>query len=670
MKIAKHLLKPLAEKGDEMEDRNHFATLDRDEIGSQIFKRIEAFHEHLMTSGRKRLLEKSYFQYYRAIDTLGSSFRSGESDEFENISVNHYRNLLQHLLVMTTSQRPAFEPKAVNSDSKSAAQVILADGLLDYYMREKKVERHIKQAVETCLWSGEGWVSLGWDTSEGNEYAAQDGKILKDGDIVIKNFAPPNVIYDFNLENINDADWYITIEYRNRWEVGAKYRKQEEAILNLGSPDFIYKASSGFAYSSAQDSDLIAVMTFYHRPTLSVPGGRLIELVSEDIILIDTPLPYRRIPLTRVVPYDQAGTPFGYTTGFDLLPLQETYDSLSSIVVTNISTFGVQNVAVPAGHNLTVDEISGGLNLLEFDPQLGPPQPLQLTATSPETYNYMTAIEKSMETISGVNSVSRGNPEASLKSGAALALVQSMALQFSSHLQSNYAALLEDVGTLIIDILKEYASTPRVSTIVGKSNRNLMKDWTKEDLSNIQRVVVDMGNPLTRTTAGRVNLAEQLMNAQMVKNPEQFLQVLSTGRLEPVVEGQQAELLLIKNENEDLGDGKEVEAILTDEHHLHITEHKSVLASTDARRDAALLARVLGHIQQHIDLLKDADPVTLQLLGQQPVPAEMPPGAPGVPDIEGLDPVSPVEKEKPKLPKMPENPLTGDRFNAITGGLI
>jgi len=661
----------------DMEDRNHFATLDRDEIGAQIFKRVEGFQEYLMTSGRRRLLERSYFQYYRAMDSFGSTYRSGESDEFENVSVNHYRNLLQHLLVMTTSQRPAFEPKAVNSDSKSAAQVVLADGLLDYYMREKKVERHIKQAVETCLWSGEGWVALGWDTSEGNEYAAQDGEILKDGDIVIKNFAPPNVIYDFNLENINDSDWFITIEYRNRWEVGAKYKKHEKAILNIGSPDFIYKSNSSLGYSSAQDSDLIAVLTFYHRPTLSVPGGRLIELVSEDIILIDTPLPYSKIPLTRVVPYEQSGTPFGYTTGFDLLPLQETFDGLSATVITNISTFGVQNVAVPTGHNLTVDEIAGGLNLLEFDPQLGPPQPLQLTATSPETYNYMTAIEKSMETISGVNSVSRGNPEASLKSGAALALVQSMALQFSSHLQSNYASLLEDVGTMIIDILKEYASTPRVSTIVGKSNRNLMKDWTKEDLSNIQRVVVDMGNPLTRTTAGRVNLAEQLLQAGMVKNHEQFLQVLSTGRLEPIVEGQQAELILIKNENEDLADGKEVEAILTDEHHLHILEHKSVLASTDARNDPDLLGRVLGHIQQHIDLLKDADPVTLQLLGQQPAPAEMPPGAPGAepppgaaPDIEGLDATPAIEKEKPRLPNMPENPMTGERFNAITGGLI
>ena len=52
-----------------------------------------------------------------------------------------------------------------------------------------------------------------------------------------------------------------------------------------------------------------------------------------------------------------------------------------------------------------------------------------------------------METLSGVNSVARGNPEASLQSGTALAMVQSQALQFMSGLQQSYIQLIEDVGT-------------------------------------------------------------------------------------------------------------------------------------------------------------------------------------------------------------------------------
>ena len=280
-----------------------------------------------------------------------------------------------------------------------------------------------------------------------------------------------------------------------------------------------------------------------------------------------------------------------------------------------------------------------------------------------------------METLSGVNSVSRGNPEASLKSGAALALVQSMAIQFASGLQASYAALLEDVGTGIINILQEYASTPRVSMIAGKSNRSLMKQWTKEDLSTISRVIVDMGNPLNRTTAGKVNMAEQLIQAQLIKNPDQYLQVINTGRLEPLTEGVVSENLYIKNENEDMQAGKEARAIWTDQHALHIMEHKTLLANAEARKDPALLERVFSHIQDHIELLQTTPPENLMMTGQQPLPNPemmMEEGAAGPPELgENMAANNPTLKEASNvgLPQMPKNPLTGEQFNQATGGL-
>ncbi len=73
---------------------------------------------------------------------------------------------------------------------------------------------------------------------------------------------------------------------------------------------------------------------------------------------------------------------------------------------------------------------------------------------SQETRDFIAMLEKTMETISGVNAVARGNPDPNLRSGNALALIQSMTLQFMSGLQQSYVAMIEDVGTGIIDILK------------------------------------------------------------------------------------------------------------------------------------------------------------------------------------------------------------------------
>jgi hypothetical protein len=262
-----------------------------------------------------------------------------------------------------------------------------------------------------------------------------------------------------------------------------------------------------------------------------------------------------------------------------------------------------------------------------------------------------------------------------LKSGAALALVQSMAIQFSQNLQQSYARLVEDVGTGTIKILQTYASVPRVAAIAGKSNRPLMKQFTGEDLNGINRVMVDMGNPMTRTTAGKVNLADALAERNMIDNPDQYIQVVTTGRLEPVIEGKQAELLLIKSENEELADGIAQIAIVTDRHDQHILEHKTVLANPDVRRDpqsTAILQATLNHIQEHVNFLKTTDPVLLQLLKEQSfAPPPAPPQGAASPG-QMLNAQNPVIQQAAnvKQPNMPQPPHGTDPNSAaiIQGG--
>jgi hypothetical protein len=227
---------------------------------------------------------------------------------------------------------------------------------------------------------------------------------------------------------------------------------------------------------------------------------------------------------------------------------------------------------------------------------------------------------QSAETISGVNSVTRGNPEASLKSGTALALVQSMSLQYISGLQQSYVKLIEDVGTAIVQILKDFATTPKVITLVGKNNRPLLKEFTGEQISAINRVVVDVGNPLARTTAGRVQMAEQMLQMNLIKSPEQYFQVINTGKIETLFEGEMNELLLIKSENEQMLEGKDVLVSPLDKHRLHINEHKAVLSDPDLRRDPELVRIVLDHIEKHLNALRETDPALLQLVGEQPLP--------------------------------------------------
>lgn len=654
----------------------YWASLPETEIADEILDRVDKYYKYLSYSGRLDLYRRSWAYYYRPRLTGARLNATGEQGELTALSVNHYRNLLLHLETMTTQVKPSFEPRAVNSDVKSMSQTILANGLLDYYMREKLLERNIKRGVKDCLIFGEGFVQAEWDATLGEVYGrTQTGATIYQGDIKYTNYMPIDVIRDFTKVSSDQDDWYILRSFQNKFTLAAKFPDLRKDILE-DSIDMLELARTTTLNSLAlEESDNVMVYTLLHRPTPALPQGRYVTVLDNGTVMLNGPIPYKHTHVYRIAPDEEAGTIFGFTVGFDLLSMQEGIDILYSTAMSNQATFGVQNVLVPKGHDISTSQMAGGMNVMEYDPKIGKPEALNLTATPPEIFNFMNMIEKLMETVSGVNSVARGNPEASLKSGAALALVQSMAIQFSMGLQQSYAQLVSNLGTGTIDILKEFASVPRVAMITGKSNRPLMKEFVGEDLSSINRVLVDMGNPMTNTVAGRVNLAEQLLSKNLIDDPDQYITVITTGKWEPAIQGKQSETLLIKAENEGLSEGRPQRAIATDNHIQHINEHKIVLANTEIRQtpDDPIVKVTLDHIQDHINQLRNVDPTLLALIHQHslqlpppaPPPQENKIAGPSVVSNE-LNATNPVTQQAANvhMPQMPKPPAGADQRSA------
>jgi hypothetical protein len=662
----------------------YFAAMNSDDLCSELMKKTDNYYKYLQESGRMSIWRRSYEAYYRNIFRGGKMNRAGNEGEYTTININHLRNLVQHLINMTTQQLPALIPQSANSDYRSMAETIVASGILDYYLNEKSMMSYADIAVEDCLIFGEAYVAVEWDTSEGEEYGANTdtGQIYKTGDIVFQNFTPMDVIVDFAQPDPFHHNWKITRQYKTKFDIAEKYPAHKDKIIQQHLDDSRLR-DQRIGMMTLQQTDLIPIYTFYHKRTPAMPNGRLMIYLTSETWLFDGPLPYNDIPLYRVAAAEHRGTCFGFTLVFDLLPVQEGVDGLHSTIITNQSNYGVQNIAVPRGSGISVQQLAGGLNLIQYDPKQGKPEGLNLTNTPPEIFKYLEMLEMIMETLSGVNSVARGNPQASLKSGAALALVQSMAIQFNNGLQKAYAKLWSDLGTATINLLKRFPQTKRNIVISGKNNRSFIKEFQKDDLKNINRVTVDLGNPLTRTTAGKVNMADNLLERGLIKEPEQYLEVLQTGSIEPVYEGPRSEKMLIRSENENMMEGIAAQAVATDQHSLHIQEHKTVIASPESRQAPNIVQVVLSHIGEHINLLRNTDPGLLMSIGQQPMPPlpppqpqpQQPPAPPpqgkGQPPGEIINPESPeaTAVDKVHLPTMPKNPLTGNKFNPVTGGL-
>lgn len=665
------------------QDKNttYFAAKEAKETAAILLQKSFSFYNYLNANAYLQKLQKMWRAYHGAYaDDLGFGHQvsfTGEQGELAQLPVNHFRNIARHTFNMITSNRPVMEARAINTDYKSLAQTYLANGILDYYMREKKLEECLKNAAEMAIVLGAGFVKLEWNATAGElyDFDPDTGEPNFEGEIEFSNLSPFDVVVDGTKESW-DHDWIIVRTFQNRYDLAAKYPEYADKIKSIPSKN--QSAVYRLAVWSNDDTDDVPVYEFYHRKSEAMPEGRYMLFLDSEIVLLDAKLPYRTVPIFRIAPGNIMGTPYGYSDMFDIFPIQEALNSLYSTILTNQNAFGVQNLFVPRGADININSLEGAMNIIEGNAK---PEPLNLTETPTEVFKFLELLIQSAETVSGINSVARGNPEASLQSGTALALVQSMALQFISGLQQSYVKLVEDTGTALINILKDFATAPKVVALVGKNNRTYLKEFTGEDITAISRVVVDVGNPLSRTIAGRVQMADQLLQMKLLKSPEQYFQVLNTGRLDVTFEGEMTQLLLIKRENEQLLEGRKPIAVATDSHRLHITEHSAVLGDPDLREDINLLKNVQDHIQEHLDKLRDTDPDLLMLIGEQPLnpPAQQAPPGPQMPPqgaVQGNpmpDMMSPAQGqvvpgeqiqgpgvqnvENPGLPKVPASAL-------------
>jgi hypothetical protein len=622
---------------------SYWANQAPDDLVGDLYKRVANYYSQLQSNGHYEKIRKAYNQYY-GLGEYDSTVvhESGEQGELLRVRINKLRAILNHVLVLVTQNRPALKAVAVNSDVASLMGAKLGETLIDYYMSTRDIEAILKHAAELALVTSRGYVVMDWDPSQGNEYGATaDGQVVYDGDVLARAKSALDVAYDIYSE---DPVWYVVIDRVNKYDLAAQYPEKAEKIVQL--QDSTYDQID-FPFFDHMENDLIYRYQLRHKRTPAVPQGRLLEFLDGEIWLTDGPLPYKDMLVFPTQPGKVGGLSLGYTPAFDLLSVGDVYNSVLSAIVTNVDTFGVNNVWTPAGSNLQINQLAGGLNHLESDVK---PEAVNLSQMPPEMFNVVNMVDEIFANLSGINEVVQGTPQASLRSGEALALVAAQAVAYNSGLQQSYVNLAIRVGDGILGLLKEYATTPRLIAIVGQKNRSMARTFSGANLEGIDRVIVEPVNAVTKTTAGKMEIANQLLQQGLIKSPEEYLTLLQTGRPDSMLDGVVTESLLIQQENEFLRDGAmPVMAVLTDDHARHIKGHKEVLSDPYLRTDPAVVERTLAHIQEHINL--GTSPMYMQiapLLMEQPIQPMMgPPGAspmaPGQPPMAEPMPAMPEE---------------------------
>ena len=604
-------------------ENKYWAQAEIAEIAAKIEEKYEEYKQWMTTTGYSDRIQASYNRFY-GFDNEGTLRITRDDNEVAQISVNHFKSLLKRLHVLCTENKVAYQPRAKSSDTKSQVESDLAKGIVEYYSDEKQMSATLSEAVLTALIMLESWVHCEWSLSEGYELTTDGQQIIKTGDQTFKAYSPFDVAR--STTDIS-SPWVILRQKVNKYDEATLHPEFEAEILASSVAyditDLNYQSTQ-----TNQDDDYTYKYILYHARTPAMPYGRHTEIIANQVVA-DDQLKYEKLPLFNLKAGSVLSTSFADSPSIDLLPLQEALNAILSGTLTNNLNNTVQLI-YSADPNLVTRKLSDGQTLVT---STTPPQALNLTGSSAENYKMIDLLVQHQQLLSGVNDIARGAGNPSVKTSGGQALYIATALQFISDLQKNYAALASEVATCLVSNIQKFASEEMTAYITGSSKKGQIKKFKAQDLMDIERISVDLGNPLTQSLAGRRELLTDMMQMGAVKDPRVIISFLATGNLDQATEDEFSDALLIRDENEQIKRGEKPQALIFDNHSEHIVNHKKVFSSPEARNNPQLLENGLAHIQSHIDLMKQVPPELAAALSGQPLPPPKP--MPAAPPVQG-----------------------------------
>ena len=648
----------------------YWANLEGQKLSDAMKERMDKYDRYIEGIGRIERLRKSWEFMNGLTEGANGLRRGGKAGELVRISVGNYRAFANNIHVLLTQAKSYFECQAENMDFKSQVECVLGKSIVDYYNDEAKIGAKFSQGVLTTLGFGEYFLELDWDESKGREFARNPatGKMERGGDITARSHNSLNVARDTYAKSSEHTKWYVIRDYLDKYELAATYPEHSQWILEQKGPGLDSLRTSSMIYQKLKNpegdtGDNVEVLKLYHDKTkvcdqgveaLSI-GGRLIFKMTLDEH-------YGELPVKRLCAGDIEGTFLPYSPLWDLIPLCEAADFLTTAAITNAMNLAFTNIW-SQDPNLKMEQLTTAMGKVTSATK---PEALNLAQNSPEIQKQLDMIHQKSQFLTGINSVAAGQPEAvsNIKSGNGLALILSTAVQFQSVVQERYADFRGEVMGLLIKILQKNAKLPMLIAIAGKGKASEAKTFKQSDILSIRRVKCAVGSPIMATIGGRMqvadNIASKYPNSVSVNA---YIAVLQTGNLDHI-EGQSfSEQLALIEENEDLSEGREVVVNILENHPAHIMKALEIISTPGSKENPELVRAVNAHVLEHLkqwDILTKTLPQLLPMIGIPPLaaaPMPMDPSAqgPGAPSDAGQSQAA-VPSIEPNLPNMPTLP--------------
>ncbi len=628
--------------------------------------------------------------------------RRGAEGELAALRVNSARSMVKAKISLVTASQVMWSVRAKQDSADADLATALSRSLLEDAWKAGGIAAADVRWEELAEVYTEGWGFVEFDRTRGPDGAvdAEQGLRRAAGDCRLNLLPPWLVMTDRNRSSAEDQDyWFIRLD-RPKCDLVSLYPKvftgggfvegDEAAELIMSARD---ERRLQFTNGDAVQ-DLAGVVHFIHRPTAALPLGMHVIMLNGNVCLRRTTLigkggDYEMLPVIRRAADERVDTPFGWSSFLDILGPQEILDAYHTTQATTITTFGNPVLSYEAGTNFEPGDVGSFGRPIVRPVNSKEPSYLHPPELAESHAKYAEGLVESQQRIMSLNDAALGQPQTAERNAQAEALFASMAVQQAGPAVLARRRTLTQLGQVWLTTLRKNVTAERVAKMVGAGESNLLADtklWTGKDLGSLDSVEVEETSPMEATPQGRYAIYEAAEARGDVHNTNEMMQLISTGRLNRVVDPKRDDGILIEMEAEMLARGEVPIIHPTQNQPLHYQANAAVLLSASALANP----KTINAVQQTLDMRYQfffgvpaaADPLRLDrqrfLLGQGPLPMPMPPpgmappGAPpGPPDAAAGGPPPPPGQGQPMpspaagAPAVngPSNPLTGAPFS-------
>jgi hypothetical protein len=256
--------------------------------------------------------------------------------------------------------------------------------------------------------------------------------------------------------------------------------------------------------------------------------------------------------------------------------MQNVYNKLTAIANRNIMLTGHPKWMFQKG-SVDPKSLGNAVTNVPYNPGAPKPELALFNSVSGDTFTFRNDMRNEMQTLSGINGVSRGTPPAGARAASMLRFYEEQEVQRSSTDIMKHNELIRRAVTMMGAVIGDrYPESPdRLIRVVGKANRYKIFRLTQVKISSNYDIVIQNSTGFSESKAGRIEEIGFLQqNVPGLLSQEQVADILEIAQPQKAYDIMTAALNQAEDENADFMDGLPVGSPeVSDDHIIHWKTH-------------------------------------------------------------------------------------------------